>query len=210
MKLKIEKTAKIQTYGDINTARYVWIVLHGYGQLVDYFIRKFHVLNPADHFVIAPEGLHRYYLNGTSGRVGASWMTKEERLDDIADNINYLNKVVETYLKDKTFDKRIVLGFSQGASTAARWIQLGDFRPEIFIQWAGVSPPDLKLDSSENSFKAIRNFFVVGNQDPYFQLDYENEIKSKGSEIGIVPEIITFEGVHTIDGETLKRLCEML
>ena len=40
--------------------------------------------------IIAPQGLHKFYLEGTSGRVGASWMTKENREDDIKNYLVYL------------------------------------------------------------------------------------------------------------------------
>ena len=148
MKIQIQKTVKVNTYGNSDTARYCWIALHGYGQLTDYFIEKFHVLDESEHFVIAPEGFHRFYLKGTSGRVGASWMTKEERLDDIADNMAYLNQVYDEFISGRTFDKIIVLGFSQGASTAARWIQMGNCKPDVFVQWAGVFPPDLEIKTN--------------------------------------------------------------
>ena len=36
---------------------------------------------------MAPEGLSRFYLEGFSGKVGATWMTREDRLNDID---NYL------------------------------------------------------------------------------------------------------------------------
>ncbi|MBM3915983.1 MAG: hypothetical protein FJ349_00025 [Sphingomonadales bacterium] len=50
--------------------------LHGYGQLGQFFFRQFNILN--DNWgIVVPEGPHRFYLEGSSGRVGASWMTKE-------------------------------------------------------------------------------------------------------------------------------------
>ena len=90
-KIKISKTAKYTTYGNPDKASIIIFALHGYGQLVQFFIRKFQVLDAEQYFVVAPEGLHRFYLKGSSGRVGASWMTKEERQSDIEDYINYLD-----------------------------------------------------------------------------------------------------------------------
>ncbi|MCZ8216519.1 MAG: phospholipase, partial [Cyclobacteriaceae bacterium] len=75
--------ARYQTLGklDANT-RKVWFVLHGYGQLAEYFLRKFKSLEAQEIFVIAPEGLSRFYMEdvtrrsqGGSQRVGATWMT---------------------------------------------------------------------------------------------------------------------------------------
>src|SRR5690554_3872961 len=51
--------------------------------------------------------MHRFYRKGTQGRVGASWMTKEARLDDIEDNHKYLDKLAEHLLKGKSYKQRI-------------------------------------------------------------------------------------------------------
>ena len=96
------------------------IVLHGYGQLPEYFIRKFRPLAEAGWHVIAPEGAHRFYLQGTEGRVGASWMTKEARLDDIADQIVFLDALLGQLEEGMASGPRFLLGFSQGVATALR------------------------------------------------------------------------------------------
>ena len=95
------------------------IAMHGYGQLAEYFIRKFNGCSK-DFTILAPEGPHRFYKNGYSGRVGASWMTKEAREDDIDDNLNWLTKWLTAHLKENTYEKIVLLGFSQGGATAAR------------------------------------------------------------------------------------------
>lgn len=199
-KITIAKTARVATLGNKESAKIGLLALHGYGQLIQFFIRKFHDLPQNELFVIAPEGFHRFYLEGTSGRVGASWMTKEERHDDISDNTAYLDLVYSNYFADKEFDKFVVLGFSQGAATAARWIEHTTHKIDGFIQWAGVFPPDLNIDLTNSNFKKMKHFFVVGNQDPYFQ-DQEKIISHKHEleEQGLNPELISFEGAHQID-----------
>ena len=72
---------------------HVWVVFHGYGQLAQYFLRKFDFL-PPNHFVIAPQGNHKFYIQPYD-KVGASWLTKEDRLVDIENQQNYLKKVFE-------------------------------------------------------------------------------------------------------------------
>ena len=83
--IKVPKTARYFTIGNEEQPDEIWFVLHGYAQLANYFIEKFRVLESKNILVVAPEGLHRFYWNGMSGRVAASWMTKEDRLTDIAD-----------------------------------------------------------------------------------------------------------------------------
>jgi hypothetical protein len=61
------------------------LVTHGYGQLAKTFIRRFEPIMDAQTLVVAPEGLSRFYWGGFDGPVVASWMTREDRLDEIAD-----------------------------------------------------------------------------------------------------------------------------
>jgi predicted esterase len=208
--INTQKTGRIAVHGQIEKSKTLLIALHGYGQLVPYFIRKFQQVNSDDIMVIAPEGLHRFYLNGTSGRVGASWMTKEARLDDIEDNINYLNQVYSVYNENQTFQKVIVLGFSQGAATAARWIEKTEFRIDAFIQWAGVFPPDLEINANNSKWQSLKHFYVVGNQDPYFA-ENSNDAYNQSEWLNkhnFHSEISTFEGKHDIDPATLNQILE--
>jgi hypothetical protein len=55
--------ARYYKLGEINAAtRQIWFVLHGYGQLAQFFIKKFNTLTDHNVCVIAPEGLSRFYL----------------------------------------------------------------------------------------------------------------------------------------------------
>ncbi len=200
----ISKTAKVITYGNPQ-AKNLWVVLHGYGHLAQFFIRKFHSLDKQENFVIAPEGLHRFYLEGTGGRVGASWMTKEERLTDIQDYVKYLNQLREEY-DFQEYERVILVGFSQGAATSARWMELGGFKPDVYVHWAGVFPPDLEFDPDHNAFSHSKNYYVVGDADPYFNDEkIQAEITFFESK-KINMEYLSFSGKHDIDSGVLERI----
>jgi hypothetical protein len=56
--LTFEFKARYYTLGDLGpSTKSIWFVLHGYGHLAAYFIRKFDVLNDHNIFVIAPDSL---------------------------------------------------------------------------------------------------------------------------------------------------------
>ena len=75
--IKVENTAHYVSLGELNReTKEIWIVCHGYGQLAKFFIRKFKILQKESVYIVAPQGFHKFYLKGFSGRVGASWMTK--------------------------------------------------------------------------------------------------------------------------------------
>jgi predicted esterase len=147
----------------------VWFVCHGYGQLAAYFVRHFRVLTDADPttVIIAPEGLSRFYLNGTGGRVGATWMTKEDRLAEIDDYVAYLNQLADQVLAAAPADVRItVLGFSQGAATVSRWLARARFRPARLVLWAGSFPPDMEFAARGAGLRRPGSVYQPRRPDP--------------------------------------------
>lgn len=201
-KLQHPKQYRFFTSGDVKSPKLL-IVLHGYGQLPEYFIRKFNYLTN-EYFIVAPEGMHRFYLNGTAGRVGASWMTKESREDDIKDNISFLNQLLTTITNENDYESITILGFSQGGATAARWFYQLNNDSINLILWASIFPPDLDLSAEVKSTSNQSNHFVLGTKDIYF--DQAAQEKTLAFYQDINYNIHTFDGDHDIDPETLKNL----
>lgn len=183
---------------------HVIYALHGYGQLSKYFIRKFDEL-ANQYSIIAPEGMHRFYRNGTSGRVGASWMTKEMRETDIADNMEWLSSLYLSVEEKNKYSKKTLLGFSQGGSTAIRLAKYGDIQLDHLIVWGSDYPPE-EIENGTISVK--RKIFVVGLNDPYFPEDRRIELSQIYAKEGF--EIITYEGGHDIDTNILKDILTAL
>ncbi|MDP4797404.1 MAG: hypothetical protein NWR50_00945 [Crocinitomicaceae bacterium] len=205
MKNYIQSTKNYRyfTLGNQETAKKLIFVLHGYGQLSEYFIQKFKSLEN-EYFIVAPEGMHRFYLKGSSGRVGASWMTKEERLTDISDTINYLNTLY-THVAQQFDVKQIsILGFSQGAAAAARWFYSSEKLASQLIIWASVFPPDLERSSEIIPSNSLSNKFVIGKQDEFFDEQQQNELMQFYKKNGF--EVFRFDGKHDIDTTTLALI----
>lgn len=203
------KTARYASLGTLSQqTEQLWFVCHGYGQLAPYFIRSFSELANEKHFVVAPEALSRFYLNGFAGRVGATWMTKEERLSDITDYINYLNSLYEHIMAQapKQRIKINVLGFSQGAATVCRWLSDGKAPFDQLVLWAGMFPPDLPLEISSKVFAGKSIKMVYGLQDSFIKEEAINQQKLTLQQQQLYYDIITFEGEHTIDAKTLQQL----
>ena len=150
------KTAKVITYGNLTSnTKLIWLVTHGYGFLAQYFVNKFECLDPNEHFVVVPEALNRFYIDGLTGKVGASWMTKEERQDEINDYILYLDKVYETFCLHSNA-KKAVLGFSQGVATISRWLIQTNYSVKNAIFWAGSIPEEVLTTKKLNNYKVVR------------------------------------------------------
>lgn len=203
--IQFQKTGRYFTWGDPVKAEHLLIAIHGYGQLAPYFVRKFNQLDPEKYFVVCPEGPHRFYLSGSAGRVGASWMTKEDRLNDIDDYIAFLNTLNRAILNENDFTTKTLLGFSQGGATASRWIAYGDCTFDQFLLWAAVFPPDMSPEAFVK-FKSVKNHFIIGTEDEYTPLEKAKEYHAALNKFGMNFEFIKFEGKHVIDTALLQQL----
>jgi len=186
----------------------IWVVLHGYAQLAEYFIRHFGNLNPNENFIIAPEGLSRFYVEGLTGRVGASWLTKDDRQSEIKDQSNYINAVLQdcqVNLKDSSC-RFIILGFSQGTAAAVRWMVNNAIRPNQLILWAGAFPHDVDADQHPEIYRNLPLHFAYGDEDQFLQFFKMEESMAKFKQAGIKLNQWTFNGKHSMDKPTLDRI----
>jgi predicted esterase len=202
-----KRTFRYYTSGDLEKAHTIIYALHGYGQLSRYFIEKFKGLDE-NYFIVAPEGMHRFYLEGSAGRVGASWMTKEDRDHDIEDNIYWLDELDRVFEAKKPQLKKIILGFSQGGATAARWFYNGSIHAHHLIVWASVFPPDLPKETVIQYQSERTNFFVLGQQDQYYTEDKQRDLVAFYRSMGF--DTTQYEGTHAIHSETLEAILRRL
>lgn len=201
----VPKTARYFVLGEpgehITT---VWLVCHGYGQLASYFIRNFESLQTKNTLIVAPEGLHRFYWEKFSGRVVASWMTKEDREDDITDYVNYLDMVYEEVMQSLSYKavKVVILGFSQGTATVCRWIAAKQRPLHHLVLWAGTLPPDTEL----SVFKGFKIYFLAGDADEFIKQQHVEETEQLLVAHQLSYTIIRYQGRHEIEEATLLRL----
>ena len=127
--------------GDLSTAREAWLILHGYGMLAQGILHWFRHAEREGRVLVAPEGLSRFYVeHGGIRRVGASWMTREDRAHEIEDMVGYLELAVTSVVG--SIPRLEVHGFSQGVSAAARWLSRTSRPVARLACWAGSFPED--------------------------------------------------------------------
>jgi predicted esterase len=200
--------ARYYKLGEIHSdTKEVWWVLHGYGQLAQYFIQKFKPLNEKGICVIAPEGLSRFYLQGNQGRVGATWMTQENRLMDIENYITYLNFIHKKEIGQRHV-KTTLLGFSQGAATLMRWAMNNQVQFDRLILWAGLFPPDINFTKGAELLKGKEVIEVLGKQDEFITADRIQEMMKLNMQLNIDPVILEFDGKHELKEEVLLKIVE--
>jgi len=209
--LSVARTARYYTLGEPGATE-VWFVCHGYGQLAGRFLRRFEPIADGSRLVVAPEGLNRFYVGSGEHRdqpVGATWMTREDRLNEIADYVKYLDAVYADVFGGKPTAARVrALGFSQGAATASRWVARGTARVDELVLWGGELPPDLDLGAAAERLKKVRVTLVAGTRDEYITPKILTGIERRLGEQAIPFRKQVFDGGHEIEPAALRQLAE--
>lgn len=207
--IQVSRTARYFTLGNPGEKiEEVWFVCHGYGQLAEFFLKNFTVLDNGYRLIVAPEALSRFYLSTTFSRVGATWMTREDRLNEITDYVHYLDAVYQRIFSKIRREKVkiTVLGFSQGTATVCRWISRGQVRADRLILWAGLIPPELDLEKERKTFTSANLIFVLGTKDEYAKPELVSEQENRLKSHRIPFQFVSFAGGHLIDQESLSKL----
>lgn len=190
-------------------AKHLWVVLHGYGQLAPYFIQKFRFLDDKA-LVVAPQGLSLFYLQGTSGRVGASWMTKENRQIAINNYVSYLDHSYQSASNEMGVPPKSItmLGFSQGVSTLIRWLVSSQISFNKLFMCAGSFPEDIDLASSRKVFSGKPCYYFYGDQDPYIKEGSIDHLQEKFQHYGLQVKFLKFVGKHEVPQSLIQQLVE--
>ena len=195
----------------------MWIVCHGQGQLAARFLSRFLPLQRDDRLFIAPEALSRYYLtppkagpHAPNAPVGATWMTSEDRENEIEDYVGYLDS-----LHDELFSivprqkvRLCVLGFSQGTATVVRWVTRGHVQPDRVVLWAGMLPPELTAESAAALARRAPVTVAFGRQDEFATPELVAAQEARLNELGIRYDMTRFDGGHEILPDALRGVAD--
>ena len=216
--LSVYRTARYVLLGDPSgPIEEVWMVCHGYGQLAPYFLRHFRTVEARHRLVVAPEGLSRFYLEGEAKghhRVGASWMTREERIAEIDDYVRLLDTVYADVLTraGAVRARLTALGFSQGGATITRWLahspMLGTPRADRLVLWGTALPHELDLNEHRDWLRRVGLTLVVGRADEYATPERVAEQEARLRDAELPWQTVHFEGGHHLDADTLRALAE--
>ncbi|MBL0937830.1 MAG: esterase [Gemmatimonadaceae bacterium] len=218
--LQTVRTARYAVRGaELSSARRIWFALHGYGQVAPSFLKPFTDVVPADTSVVAAEGLNRFYREmprpdgSHMQQVGATWMTRENREDDIADTLTWLGRLQAHVLSEAPLGAQTpvgVLAFSQGVAAAIRWIATGTVPVSCLVLWAGGMPHDVDFGVLRQALRNTRIVLVLGIRDPFITESRRAEMEKAIAAIDRPVELMTFDGEHHLDPHVLGTLLEAL
>jgi predicted esterase len=199
----------------------LWFACHGLGYLSRYFIRYFDHLNKEENYIISPQAPSKYYQGKDFKYVGASWLTRENTLEDTQNVLAYLDAVWEaeksppplagqavgSSSKQSQVDcKRIFFGYSQGVSVVMRWMASRKIEPDVLAIHSGGIPKELNPDDFEFLSKT-KVYLIYGKQDEYLT---ENRIEEETGRakalFGNKLEIIPFEGKHEVNRKLIEKI----
>ena len=215
--IQVSRTARYFTLGTAGPdTRQLWLVCHGYRQLARRFLRRFRGLDEGSRLIVAPEGLSRFYLDdgtrqhGPDDTIGATWMTREDRLSEIRDYIRYLDAVVEEVQEEMGGPPEglIVLGFSQGVHTACRWVVAGEMPVRLLVCWGAYPPDDLDGERGPARLAGTDLVLARGLSDHYVSDAAHRRQEARLAEIGVPFRTLTHPGGHDLDGDLLRELAE--
>jgi predicted esterase len=216
--VEVPRTARYWAAGTPGASE-VWVVLHGYGQLAEYFVRPFAMLAGEARLVVAPEALSRFYLGSGEGgahgaRVGATWMTREDRLAEIGDYVRWLDRALDAATGgfEASRARLHVLGFSQGAVTATRWLydrqRRGLPSAARLVLWGGALPHDLDLDADADVLRRSPLTLVVGDDDRFASPAMVAEQAARLDAAGVPYTVVRYAGGHRIDADVLATVLD--
>ncbi len=206
--ITVPRTARYHIIGDAANAHALWIVLHGYGQLARFFLRPFEGLE-GTRLIAAPEGLSRFYTDADHSRMGATWMTREDRDAEIADQASYLNALAESLLAQCPPGTPLhVLGFSQGVATACRWAVANTSPISRLVLWGGSMPPELLAPALAAKWQRSPITLVHGNADTIVGIDKLEESEARLRDAHVPFRTVQFAGGHVLNRLVLKQVLE--
>ena len=192
---------------------------HGYGQTAETMLSDLERIPGIDRWrVVSVQALHRFYGRDNQ-TIMASWMTRQDRELAIADNVEYVNRVVDAIALAQPLDDPemvaenpinpvhlptplgspastplVFAGFSQGVAMAYRAALLGHRPAAGIIALGGDLPPEFKAADPHRRWPPV--LIGVGSRDIWY-----TETKSRLDEQVLVAqhvehEIVRFDGGH--------------
>jgi predicted esterase len=215
-RIRVRRSARYYTLGPTHGfPRELWVVLHGYGQLAARFLAWFAPLDDGTRVIAAPDGLSRFYLDPVAERrgqaaprVGATWMTREDREHEIEDYVAYLEQLsgeVRRHLAGAA-PRIVVLGFSQGTATMCRWLAASELRADQVVLWAGGIPPELDVAEWSARLHGAALTLVAGEQDEMVPASAVVQEGERLSAAGVAFTLLRHPGGHRVDGDALLSL----
>jgi predicted esterase len=167
---------------------------HGYGESAEMELNRLVSIPGSDRWIIvAIQGLHRFYRRRTNETV-ASWMTQQDRVVAIQDNVDYVAKVIDVVAREFVVSGSLVLsGFSQGVAMAFRAAMASNRQVRGVIALGGDVPPEIQ-STALSQIPAV--LIGIGNRDEWYTPEKLASDEQRLRAAGVNVEVCRFDGGH--------------
>ena len=179
---------------------------HGYAENAGDHLRELAKIPGAcEWLLVAIQALHPFYARREE-RVVASWMTRDDREHAIADNVDYVGRVLDRIRKEHPTRPTLVFsGFSQGGAMAYR--AAATYRADGLIILAADAPPDVLAAHREPLPPVL---IGRGVKDVWYTETQQSADLAALARIGASVDACIFEGAHEWTDEFRAAAAAML
>jgi len=180
---------------------------HGYAQNAETLLESLVAIPGAETWRVASvQGLHPFYSRGS--HVVAGWMTRQDREHAIADNIAYVDAVLDDMAAAFGAPEKLVFaGFSQGVAMAYRAAMRGARPARAIVVAGGDLPPEL-ADNVGRAWPTV--LIATGGRDTYYTPELLERDAATLAAQGADVRRVVFDGGHEWAEEMRDAAGELL
>jgi predicted esterase len=197
----IERTIAAGTHGRYLIEPPAWsgpapilVGFHGYGEGAGTQLDRMRRIPGAERWLLVSiQGLHRFYQR-RANEVVASWMTRQDRELEMADNLAYVASVIDAVHRECPGAPRMVFaGFSQGVAMTFRAAAAASRQVDGVIVVGGDVPPELDAGLIGRTRQAL---VCRGSRDEWYTAAiFEKDVRRlRDADVNVRP--LEFDGGH--------------
>ena len=180
---------------------------HGYAEGAESQLERLRAIPGSNRWcLVAIQGLHRFYQRRTN-EVIASWMTRQDRDVAIADNLAYVEGVLDALPRDKSAARLVFAGFSQGVAMAFRAACATARRVDGVIAVGGDVPPEIDAVSLARVQTAL---VCRGERDEWYTDEKFQQDIARIRQAGAAVRPVAFDGGHEWSAAVLEAASTFL
>ncbi len=188
------------------------VAFHGYAESAAAAFSQLEATSARCHYLhhwLAIEGLHAFY-DRKGERVYRCWMTRDLRLEAIADNTGYVAKVLDRVRPIVGWNCPLVfVGFSQGVAMAWRAAVQAGHGAAAVVALAGDVPPEIVALPPEVPLPP-HVLLARGTEETWYSADRLTADRNWLAERGVEVQVLTFAGGHEWKPQVHEALAALL
>ena len=181
---------------------------HGYAEGAEMQLERLRAIPGSDRWrLVAIQGLHRFYQRRTN-EVIASWMTRQDRELAIADNLAYVEGVLDAASREWPGSPHLVFaGFSQGVAMAFRTACATARQSDGVIAVGGDVPPEIDAAALGRVRSAV---MCHGIRDEWYtEVQFQRDV-ARIRQAGATARPVSFDGGHEWSAAVLEAASTFL